>query len=195
MLALSANSFAAIAAGELIITEFMANPAAVSDTNGEWFEIFNSTASAIDINGLVLRDEGSNSHTVSSTTPLWIEAGAYFVLGRNTDSASNGGYQADYGYSNFSLNNSSDAIILEWDGAIIDALVYSSSDGLTVAGNSAELTATGFQLTAINQQYGLGDIGTPGSTGSFAPSPVPVPAAAWLFGSALGLLVGCKRKS
>jgi hypothetical protein len=40
-----------------------------------------------------------------------------------------------------------------------------------------------YSLTFAGLTYGLGDIGTPGEHGSFslAPSPVPLPAAAWLF--------------
>ena len=30
----------------VVINEIMQNPAAVSDTDGEWFEVFNQTASA-----------------------------------------------------------------------------------------------------------------------------------------------------
>ena len=57
-----------------------------------------------------------------------------------------------------------------------------------VAGQSRELTGlsmieSNYSLTFAGLTYGLGDIGTPGALGSFslAPSPVPLPAAAWLF--------------
>lgn len=191
---LSPMTHAAINSGDLVITEMMSNPAAVSDTNGEWFEIFNSSSASVDLNGLMIRDEGSNSHTVAADTPTWIPAGDYFVFGRNADSTSNGGYHADYGYSNFTLSNSSDAIVLEFEGEVIASLIYSGTLYGT-AGNSVELLAAGFALTPNSFIYGDGDMGTPGSAGSFTPvSQVPIPAAGWLMASALsGLLLQRKR--
>lgn len=191
---LSPALHAAINSGDLVITEMMANPAAVSDTNGEWFEIYNRSGADIDLNGLIIRDEGSNNHTVVADMPIWVATGNYFVFGRNADSATNGGYQADYRYSNFTLGNSSDAIILEFDGAIVASLIYTGATYGT-AGNSVELLTAGFALTPDSFIYGNGDIGTPGAAGSYTPaSEVPVPAAGWLMASALtGLLFSRKR--
>ncbi len=56
------SASAAIVAGDLVISEVMANPSAVSDTTGEWFEIYNSSGAAIDLNGLILMD--SDLHIV-----------------------------------------------------------------------------------------------------------------------------------
>ena len=39
---------------DLLITEVMVNPSQVSDTNGEWFELFNPTTDAIDLNGIFI---------------------------------------------------------------------------------------------------------------------------------------------
>ena len=59
----------------------------------------------------MLSDDGSNSHTITSDSPLLIAPGQYFVMARNGDPNSNGGFNADYVYSNFSLGNSSDQIV------------------------------------------------------------------------------------
>ncbi len=40
---------AAPASSDLIITEIMQNPSAVEDANGEWFEIYNSGSSPVDM--------------------------------------------------------------------------------------------------------------------------------------------------
>ncbi|MEH6556531.1 MAG: lamin tail domain-containing protein [Oceanicoccus sp.] len=155
--------------GDLLITEVMANPAEVSDSAGEWFEIINTTADDIDLNGIILLDNGSNQHTVVSDAALLLQSGAYFTFGRNGDSSINGGYQTDYTYSNFTLGNSSDAIILTTATTEIDRLLYSGSV-FSQAGNSAELTPSGFALTASEFIFGLGDIGSPGASGSFFPA-------------------------
>jgi hypothetical protein len=192
LLSLSTAVSAMALPGELVISEVMANPAAVSDTAGEWFEIFNQSTNDIDLNGLVLTDNGSNSHTVSNVDPLILASGSYFVFGRNNDTAANGGVDVDYLYSNFTLGNTNDAINLLFDGLLIDSLIYSSGSSFGAAGQSSELTLSGFQLTDEGLVYGNGDIGTPGYAGSYAipvASEVPLPAASWLFASALvGLL-------
>lgn len=171
----SPHSFSALltvddlSVGDLLITEVMANPDAVSDGNGEWFEIINTTADEIDLNGMLLRDNGSNQHTVFSDSALLLQSGEYFTFGRNGDTSSNGGYQTDYTYNNFTLGNSSDAIVLETVTTIIDSLFYSGSI-FGQKGNSAELTSSGFALSASELVYGLGDIGSPGEAGSFFPA-------------------------
>lgn len=184
---------AALNAGDLVITEVLANPGAVSDTAGEWFEVYNASGITLDLTGLVIRDNGSNTHTLSGEMPILVSAGEYFVLGRSGNTLTNGGYSADYLYSNFTLGNTSDAIILESEGVLIDSLIYNDAALFGAAGNSAELTAAGFALTPNAFTFGSGDIGTPGSAGSYTPpgaSPVPVPASLWLMVSALGALAG-----
>ena len=192
----SAAAHAAIQPGDLLITEVLANPDAVSDTAGEWFEIYNTSANNLDLAGLVIRDEGSNSHTVSATHPITIASGAYFVFGRNGDPLVNGGYTPDYVYDSFVLGNSGDAIILESDGVTVASLIYSDADLFGVAGRSAELTADGFALTPDSYTFGNGDIGTPGAAGSYAPqvSSVPLPASGWLLLSGTGAFVTLGRK-
>jgi len=184
--------------GELLISEVMANPLQVSDTNGEWFELFNASANPIDINGITISDTGSNIHEINNGGSLFINPGDYLVLGRNGDNSSNGGYIADYVYNNFTLGNSSDQIILSSTGMQIARLDYSGLP-FGMAGVSAELMRQTVNPSSVDYQltqdtiYGIGDIGTPGSTGSFNlsnASPVPIPSALWLFGSAIALFIG-----
>ena len=184
---------------DLYITEIMTNPASVSDTTGEWFELYNPTLEPVDLQGIVLSDNGSNSHTISTSSSLLIEPGDYFVMARNGDTSVNGGVNADYIYSNFSLGNTADQII--FSNAITELLRLDYTSGFGTAGISVEITGLpmnelNYALTEGSLTYGLGDIGTPGSAGSFIPepSPVPVPAAVWLFSSGLAGLVGISRR-
>ena len=190
------HSFAA-SIDNLLISEVMANPAMVSDSNGEWFELFNSGLSAINLQGLKLSDDGSNSHVISAEQPLWVSPGQYFVLAKNADSNSNGGFFADYEYNNFTLGNSSDQIIFSNDLSEILRLNYASD--FASAGQSMELlslpmTQANFALSLMFNAYGLGDIGTPGLAGRFNPTPVPLPAAIWLFGGGLIGMFGISRR-
>lgn len=181
---------------ELLITEVMANPAAVSDSLGEWFELYNRGDSIIDLDGLILQDDGSNEYHFDG--PLPINPGEYFVLARNGDPASNGGFIADHVYSNFTLSNSSDEIIIS-DG-LTELLRLDYGSGFAVAGQSRELDSplTGsYSLTLSSLTYGIGDIGTPGAPGntSLPVSTVPIPAAGWLFVSAILTLLGLDYRS
>ncbi|HEB87213.1 MAG TPA: lamin tail domain-containing protein [Gammaproteobacteria bacterium] len=186
---------------DLVISEVMANPSAVSDRFGEWFELFNPTMDSLVLNNLVLSDNGSNQHQITAANDLLINSGQYFVLARNGDTNINGGVVADYVYSGFSLNNTSDAIIISSDNIEITRLEYSA--GFVKNGKSTELFSLpseidDYQTTPDNLTYGVGDTGTPGVAGSskLMVSAVPVPAAIWLFASGLiGVCsIGKKKK-
>lgn len=195
-------SAASIAPGDLIITEVMANPGAVSDAAGEWFELHNLTGNIIDINGLTISDDGSNLHVIDNGGSLIIDPFGYLVLGRNGVSAVNGGYTADYVYDNFVLANGEDEIIISNSGTEIVRLEYAA--GFAVDGKSQELSGsvdfplTGSDYVSSISVYGVGDFGTPGQAGDsswiVAIQPVPLPAALWLFSSATIGLMGLTKK-
>lgn len=192
----SALQAAPLDPGQLLVSEVLVNPGATSDTAGEWFELYNNSTETIDLNGLIISDDGSNSHTLSSVNPLLLDPGAYFVLGRNADESVNGGYTPDYIYTDFVLSNSADEIVLVYDGEEAFRLAYTSSDNFDPVGYamvlqtiSSDIDAQSYQIAIEDAVYGSGDRGTPGS-GPFSPpvSTVPVPGAGWLFMSSLGLV-------
>ena len=97
--------------GDLIINEVMQNPSAVNDSEGEWFEIYNTTGSGIDIDGWIIRDDDNDSTMINNGGPLVVPAGGYLVLGPNDTLAVNGGYTRDYAYGGgWYLSNSADEI-------------------------------------------------------------------------------------
>ena len=190
-----ANSNATVIS-ELYITEVMANPSQVSDSNGEWFEIYNPTNEIFDLNGITLSDNGSNSHLINNPDPLLIDPGQYFVLGKNDDELTNGGYTVDYQYSGFTLGNTDDEIILtDIEGNIL-SLLY--ENGFVTDGKSSELLSTYMQLSNYSfteiSTYGLGDYGTPGSAGTyqFTTASVPEPSSLWL--ALAGSIMFCRKR-
>ena len=106
---------------QIVITEFMANPNTVSDSNGEWIELHNPGAADVDITGWVVAENGAGNHQISPDNvlpapgPLVVPAGGYVVLCRNGDPLVNGGITCDYDWSSIMLTNSGDEIIL-FDG-------------------------------------------------------------------------------
>jgi hypothetical protein len=178
--------------GSLLISEIMANPAVVSDARGEWFELYNPTGQQFNLRDITIGDDGSDRHRIE--TDLLISPGHFLTLARNGDPTINGGFAADYVYRNFTLGNSADEIVLRDDAREWLRLEY--GPGFAIAGRSRVLdrltmALAGYVLSPATSVYGQGDAGSPGDAGELAPalSAVPVPAAAWLFGSGLLALV------
>ena len=155
----------------IVISEVMPNPNAVYDQYGEWFEVYNADSVSHDLNGWILKDndpDSPNYHTISVATSLNIEPGEYFVFARNEDSTTNGGFSADYEYSNFILGNSGDEIILvDPELNIIDEVSYATdfpySTGISMY--LSDMVSDNNDVTnwvASTVTYGDGDYGTPG---------------------------------
>ncbi|MGB5330188.1 MAG: lamin tail domain-containing protein, partial [Gammaproteobacteria bacterium] len=179
---------------DLLISEVMANPAALSDTRGEWFELYNPTTEAINLHEITIGDDGNDRHRIESD--LLILPGEYLTLARYLDP----GFNPDYVYDDFTLGNSDDEIVFSDEVSELLRLEYGSD--FDAAGRSRELVGlpmieANYDLTLASLTYGLGDIGTPGAAGStsFAPSAVPIPAAAWLFISGLLALFSLSSRS
>ncbi len=168
---------AATSIPDIMIVEIMQNPSAVSDSDGEWFEVFNTTASAIDMNGWIIKDNGTDKDTIEGS--LIVPANGFAVLGINNDSGVNGGYTCDYQYSGIALGNGADEIIiLKPDGTQVDSVAY---DGGSIwpdpAGKSMVFTGTIYddnndgtnwiEATVREPSYTgtTGDKGSPGTNG------------------------------
>ena len=167
------------AVGALIVTEIMQNPSSVGDGDGEYFEVYNTTDSPIDMQGWLIKSLtiSTKDHVIGST--LVVPAKGYVILGINSDIATNGGVTVDYQYgSNFYLGNSSDSIALDCGGSIIDSLSW--DNGATFPdpnGKSMELATD--KYTATDNDSGAnwaeasslivtdGDLGTPGAVNDF----------------------------
>jgi hypothetical protein len=154
-------------APSIVVTEIMTNPAAQSDSAGEYFEIMNTASAALDLHGMNFRDLGSNSFTVAESVLL--APGGRAVLARSITAADGA---ADYVYgSAMSLANSSDQIIVERDGVEVDMVTWDSSFPL-VAGAAMELLSGSTNPTANDDPASWcvsaslmtdGDFGTPGN--------------------------------
>ena len=164
--------------GDLIVTEVMNNPSSVSDDVGEWFEIFNNSDSDININGLKVSDDGTDSFIV--TDDLLIPSRTHIVLALSRDTSINGGVSANYAYTGFVLSNSEDEVILSHNERIIDEMRYSSSGGYGMSpGKSISLDVNKYDFndndlstswcTSPVSFGGLGDFATPGTMNPVCP--------------------------
>jgi DNA/RNA endonuclease G (NUC1)/uncharacterized protein YjdB len=113
----------------LVITEFMADPVG-ADVLGEWFEVFNAGADAVDLHGWQIQSRSSTGlelHTIAAS--VIVPAGGFVVLGNNADAATNGGVPVAYSYGgDIILNNSNTDwfLIRRPDGTTEDSVAYSA---------------------------------------------------------------------
>jgi hypothetical protein len=161
------------AAGDLVITEFMANPGVVSDTNGEWFELY--ATKDLDLNGLTLT-AGSSSDTVEATGCLRIPAGAYAVIARSEDGGVNGGLPSVTATTKLSLANSNGSLSVANGAVVVDSISWATcADGASTQLDPLKLDATqndaADAFCASTQAYGAGDKGSPGSANTACVAP------------------------
>lgn len=156
--------------GDVVVTEIMQNPDAVSDAYGEWFELYNRTGSSIDIEGWTVGDGVSEEHTISSGGALIIPPSGFLVLGRNGDLLVNGGYTCDYVYSGITLSNGADRVVVHDGGVTVDSVAYDGGiDYPDPTGASMECVdpssdncqGSNWEMCVVSS-YGDGDYGTPG---------------------------------
>jgi len=176
------------AAGSVVINEIMQNPSMVGDPEGEWFELYNPHAWDVNLRGWTLKDDDSDSHSISPEADLVVPAGGYLVLGYSTDPLVNGGAPVDYAYGDaISLANGADEVVLLAGLVEIDRVAYDGgSEFPDPNGISMELVDPAADNTVgANWQealtpYGAGDLGTPGALNSVA-APLDAPAVAIVY--------------
>ncbi len=164
-----------LSVGDIVITEVMSHPLSVSQGNGEWFELFNTTNLNININGLVFGSTGNIGFTLS--TDVIIPANGYSVFASNSNSAVNGGISGatDYAFNllNFGKN---DGVTISYNGTTLDVFQFWSGSHGRNLGTSHTLTPGAYTPPAdgavgndnylnwcdSTTLYG-GDFGTPGA--------------------------------
>lgn len=161
---------AALLAGQLVITEVMANPDG-DDAGNEWFEIYNTTSDTLNLEGLVLtasKEDGTSEdeHTMTETA---IGPGEYFTLGGVLQEFAPSHIDYGYGSDLGSLLNSAGKISLKCDVVVVDEIIYEEmSDGVSrgLDGNIAPDYMANDILTnwcdATSEYDASGNQGSPG---------------------------------
>lgn len=146
-------------AGQLVINEWMPDPNAVTDTNGEWFEL-RATAD-VDLNGLQVGTTtlGATPAVPPSGPCLRVTTGGFALLARNATAATNGGLTTVDATTTANLVNSGGMLQIGIDGAQLHMVTWATS----MAGRSIMIDSDGTQCNAPAgvPTYGAGDTGTP----------------------------------
>ena len=207
----SCLSFNAHAA--LVINEFDYDQPG-TDT-AEFIELFNTGSTTVSLDSYfidLINGDSSSSYRTIDLTGFSIDANGYFVVCGDASQVANCNYSFTASSSWFQ-NGSPDAVALYSSSTIIDSVSYeghlspfTEGNTLVVEDNNADILSiiripNGFDSNDNMSDFQLGCI-TPGSANiagsgdcsTVSLSPVPIPAAVWLFGSGLLGLVGMSRR-
>ncbi|MCO4763799.1 MAG: lamin tail domain-containing protein [Myxococcales bacterium] len=164
----------AVPEGSIIFTEVLPDPKAVSDENGEWFEVYNTTNQAVDLNGVILEavDKGGWKTTLTATKPISVPAKSYFVLVAKADTSVNGGVTGNHVFGTYPLASKGAKLTLRSAGKVVDEISYSPTTWMMQTGATLSLDPGALDSKSNDDPnnwclgqatYGLGDLGSPGA--------------------------------
>ena len=156
-------------AGDVVINEVMSDPDAVSDSLGEWIELYNPGSGDVTVTGWTVG--GLTGGDVTIDQPLVVPAGDYVVLGASA--TQNGGVSVDFDWpANRSVADTA-VLTISAGSTVIDAVDLAASGApAATAGASFSLDPdfdnasdndVGAHWTLALSTYGAGDLGTPGA--------------------------------
>lgn len=130
-----------ITSAQVIISEIMYDLAEGSDSGREWIEVYNPSATPINLTELILF-ESNRKHTIKGEIPI-LAPFAYVVISDKPEK-----FRADYpSYagllfdSAFSLNNEGEVIEMRRGDAVLDSASYTKSLGGNGSGESLQRTS------------------------------------------------------
>ncbi|MDQ3036567.1 MAG: lamin tail domain-containing protein [Myxococcota bacterium] len=175
------------AAGQLVISEVMQNPEAFgSDPNGEFFEVHNPGAAALNLFGCIV-DEADGAPTFTIDSNVVVPAGGYATFAATTSVAGAPGFTPSFSYpSSFALGNGADSVRITCGATVIDSLAWdggpmfpdptAASMQLDPAHLSATANDTGANWCTSMTAFGgaaTPDLGTPGAANEACPAAPP----------------------
>lgn len=163
----------AYAYGDLLISEIMYDPSSLSDTEGEWFEVYNNSGHIISMQNLILGRDENNRHIISD--PIDLPPGAFLVLERS-ESATSALPSYNYGSDILLPNTGAELSIFNEGtetnpGSLIFSVNYNDTgfpdgSGSSIALNPERMNSAegvmGSSWCLSFSAYNTGDLGTPG---------------------------------
>jgi lamin tail-like protein/flagellar hook capping protein FlgD len=165
---------------DIVINEVMQNPAVMSDTVGEWFEVHNTGATPVNMTGWTVSDDGTDSFVIGTVGD--IPAGGFAVIGIDAATMLLEGVTLYYDYDGMYLGNSVDELVLTSDELVeIDRIVWDNGvewpdpTGASMMFDQSQADNNiGANWAVATSVFGSGDMGTPGADNGGVPLQVPV---------------------
>lgn len=163
--------------GEIIFTEVMPDPTGTEPDN-EWFEVYNTTGTTIDLEDCVFSQDPNGTQTITIVGSLPVNAGSYIVLAGSPNPS---GITPDYSYTQFQISQSSatESLVLTCGGQEIDRVDFENNATWPHdSGISASLDPGSYSYTdndlAANwcegvAEYSINNFGSPGSANPTCP--------------------------
>jgi FG-GAP repeat len=158
-----------LAAGDLLITEILVDPSDCPDSEGEYFEVSNRSASAVDLDGLVIQDAAGNSGTLSGAVS--IAGGGRAVGTKDTTETRCYSFVGDFVYEKLvAMDNEGDSLTISYGGLVFDTVDF--SEWTLPEGAALNLDPDLFDplqndlatsWCAATTVLGINDFGTPGA--------------------------------
>ncbi len=155
----------------VIFTEIMANPKRVSDTDGEWFELYNTGTSKVDLDGWTVTDASGEFIAIKG---IFISPRGYAVLGPNDKTSGdeyNGGVSLTFKYEDLTIGNTDESLTLaDSTGAVQDTVSFTKAPegaSLSLDPKRYDASQNDDETNFCASKYSTledGDLGTPGST-------------------------------
>ena len=131
---------APIVASPVLISELFVHSINVDDGFSEWFEIYNTTEQAVDIEGWTISTGKGGQHVIANGGPLEIAPGGFRVIGASKSKIFNGKVTVDYAWKNISLDDTSDTLSLfDVNGALVDSVTWGVDTPTPSTGKAMQL--------------------------------------------------------
>ncbi len=136
-----------------------------TDSQEEWVELYNASASPIDISGWVITDNNGTGSSFTLPGSSIIQAGTYLTVARNASGFNTlYGFDADVSGSLPALNNGGDALLLKDDlGTLIDEVAWEGGassgtpSGWGSSSNPSAPTGSSIERTSLTDTDSFSD--------------------------------------
>ncbi len=167
---------------QIIISEIMYNPLAVSDQYGEWFELHNAGTDTVNLKYWMFYDNDADSFF--PTSQQYVAPGEELVFGRYANPGYNGNVVVNFDYDNFVFDHDTDEIYMyDGNGVLIDEVEYDltgdfpSTEGASIYLadlNTDNNVGSNWYISTIAWPGSVGDFGSPGEENQDIPAPYQI---------------------
>lgn len=153
-----------------IIDEIFPGSRRIAAATGGWFEIYNNSGGALDLNGWTISDVDGESHVIDAGGPLILGADAYAVMARDSVALAGEGVSVFYEYGDDIVLKETDSLLLtDATGEYRETLFWSQGgvwpgdEGASMQWAGVGTNADGATWFNGHTSFGSGDLGTPGA--------------------------------